>query len=131
MVTPLVLTMNPNNDNDYDQFFPKDPVDKDNLSIEIPAEPAPVLPERIASGYEPMGEIQLRGQAFRGLAGGRTPWWVLITGWLMFGFIAAVMLHLAITASSFTAWMVLAIALIPLFILVRGTIAKWSARQDR
>ena len=121
-----------NNNDDLNQFLPKDnPVDPDKLSIEIPAEQHPTPYDRVPSGYEPMGEIELRGRVFRGLAGGQIPWWVLISSWVIFGFIAALLLHAAIMTSTVTAWMFLAIALIPLFILGRGTVAKLSGRGRR
>ncbi len=117
-----------NNNNDPNQFLPGNNSDLDKLSIEIPAE-QPVSPERIPAGYEPMSEIQLRGQAYRSLAGGRTPWWILISGWVIFGFIAAVLLHAALKSSSLTMWIFFIIMVIPLFILGRGTVAKLSGRN--
>lgn len=116
-----------NDNNESKRFLPDENPDKDKLSIEIPAE-QPLHPERIASGFDPMGEIHLRGQAYRGLAGGQTPWWILIAGWGIFGCIAAVLLHAAITFSSLTIWILLIIMVIPLFILGRGTRAKLSGR---
>lgn len=47
----------------------------------------------------------------------------------MFGFIAALLLHAAIATLTFTAWMLLAVSIIPLFILLKGTIAKLSAAK--
>lgn len=116
---------------EFKQFFPDEGLDKDKLSVEIPAEQKPVYPERIPSGYEPMGEIQLRGQAYRGLAGGRIPWWVLITGWILFGGFALLMVYAIAIAWSSAAWFTLAIAAIPLIILWRGTRAKLSSRRRR
>lgn len=78
-----------------------------------------------------MGEIHLRGQAYRGLAGGRTPWWILISGWFVFGSIVAVLLHAAIAATSLTLWIFLIIMVIPLFILGRGTLAKLANRGQQ
>jgi hypothetical protein len=117
-----------NNNNDPNRFLPDNNSDPEKLSVEIPAE-QPINPERIPTGYDPMGEIQLRGQAYRGLAGGRIPWWILISGWVIFGFIAAVLLHAALKSSSLTLWILFIIMVIPLFILGRGTLAKFSARN--
>lgn len=117
-----------NNNNESDRFLPDENFDNDKLSIEIPAA-QPVHPERIASGFDPMGEIQLRGQAYRGLAGGQIPWWILISGWAIFGCIAAVLLHAAIKSASLTIWILFIIMAIPLFILGRGTAAKLTRRR--
>lgn len=112
-------------------FLPENKLDEDKLSIEIPAQQMPIPPDRIPSGYDPMGEIQLRGQASRSLASGRVPGWVLLTGWIVFGSFALLMTYVAIKSSSFTAWFFWAIALIPLFILWKGTKAKASNRRRR
>lgn len=117
-----------NDNNESNRFFPDENLDRDKLSIEISAE-QPAHPDRIPSGYDPMGEIQLRGQAYRGLAGGQIPWWILISGWVIFGFIAAVLLHAAIKSASLTLWILFVIMVIPLFILGRGTTAKLSGRR--
>jgi len=116
------------NKNDFNQFLPDESLEPDKISVEVPAEP-PIAPERIPSGFDPMGEIGLRGQAYRGLAGGRTPWWILISGWFVFGSIVGVLLHAALHGSSLTLWILLIIMVIPLFILGRGTIAKLSNRN--
>jgi len=117
-----------NNNNDPNRFLPDENLDHDKLSIEIPAE-QPLTPEGIPRGYDPMSEIELRGQAYRGLSGGRIPWWILISGWVIFGFIAAVLLHAALKSSSLTLWILFIIMVIILFILGRGTAAKLSGRS--
>lgn len=127
--------MSNNNDSASDQFKQYLPdennLDKDKLSIEIPAEQHPTQYDRVPSGYEPMGEIQLRGRIFSGLAAGQTHWWVLISGWFIFGFITALLLHAAIATLKLTAWMLLAVSIIPLFVLLKGTIAKLAADRRR
>ncbi|QZZ22188.1 hypothetical protein J5X98_07300 [Leptothermofonsia sichuanensis E412] len=120
-----------NEKDEFNQFFPDESLDKDKLSVEIPAEQNPLYPERIPSGYEPMGEIQLRGRVFKGLAEGRIPWWVLITGWLLFGGFALLMVYAVATSSSFMTWLTLAIAAIPVFILWKGTRAKLAFNRRR
>jgi len=42
---------------------------------------------------------------------------------------AFLLLHVALTLSSFTAWFGVAIALLPLIALGRGTLAKWMGRD--
>jgi len=116
-----------NNKDEFNQFLPNESVDPEKLSIEIPAEQS-LTPDQIPAGFDPMGEIHLRGQAYRGLAGGRSPWWILITGWFVFGCIFAVLLHAALTVGSLTSWIFLLIMTIPLLILGRGTAAKMVNR---
>jgi hypothetical protein len=123
---------NESQNNQFNRYLPdENRLDRDKLSIEVPAEQHPLEYDRVPSGYDPMGEIQLRGRVFRGLAGGQTSWWVIISGWLIFGFIAALVLHAAIATSSWAMGLLLAIALIPLIVLARGTAAKLSAGRRR
>lgn len=117
-----------NNKDDINKFLPNESVDPEKLSFEIPAE-QPLTPEPTPSGFDPMGEIQLRGQAYRGLASGQIPWWVLISGWFVFGAIFAVLLHAALTSGSLTVWIFLIIMTIPLLILWRGTVAKRAGQE--
>jgi len=58
----------------FERFPPEEKLDKDNLFVEIPSQPPPLHPDRVPSGFEPMGEIQIRGRAFRGLANGQIGW---------------------------------------------------------
>lgn len=114
---------------EFDDFLPERK--PENYSIEIPAEQRPFENNRIPSGYDPMGEIELRGRVFSGLASGRVRWWVLITGWIIFGSFALVMISVAITSSLVVGLIYLAIAAIPIIVLFRGTIAKLSRRNRR
>ncbi len=109
---------------DLNRFLPEDSTTPDQLSIEIPADSNPYVPEQLPSGFDPMGEIELRGRAYRGLAAGQMPWWILIAGWVIFGFFAAILLHAAITSPSLTLWILLVFMLLVLLILGRGTLAK-------
>ena len=111
---------------DSKQFFPDDEIGRDRIIVEVPINPKSPYEERVPSGYAPMSEIYLRGRAFRGLAGGRIPWWVLISGWIFFGSLALLILISAITSAGFGALPVLVFVTIPLIILWRGTIAKLS-----
>ena len=113
------------------QFFPDDKLDSDRIVVEVPAEQKSPYQERLPSGYDPMGEIYLRGTAFRGLAGGRIPWWVLISGWIFFGGSALLIVISAIASASFAALPVLIIVTIPLIILWRGTTAKLSIKKHK
>lgn len=123
------LTMN--NTNEPNPFFDDDKVNNDKLFIEVPPDQTPPYQERIPSGYDPMGEIHLRGRAFRSLSAGTIPWWVLISGWLIFGWLALLILIDALLLQSFALVIVLGLAAIPLLILWRGTAAKLSTTKRR
>lgn len=120
------------NENEEDkQFFSDENLGNDKLYIEIPAEQQSPYQERIPSGYDPMQEIYLRGRAFRSMSGGGIPWWVLISGWLIFGGLALLMLITAIASQSFELLFPLVIISIPVLIVCRGTLAKLSNNKRR
>lgn len=115
---------------EYQQFFQKD-ISDDPIVYEVPADPKPLYQGKIPSGYDPMGEIHLRGRAYRGLAGGRIPWWVLISGWIMFG---SCFLMVLIPMVMSAAWSLLPIFIfisLPIIILWRGTASKLAARKHK
>ena len=103
----------------------------DEIFIEVPSTPHYPYPERIPSASDPMGEIQIRGRALRTLGGGNVRWWVLISGWLMFGAIFLATASIAIFAQSYMLIFPLAITAIPLFPLWRGTAKKIARRHLR
>lgn len=115
---------------EHKQFLPDDEIDRDRLVVEVPQSPTPYQ-ERVPSGYDPMGEVYLRGRAFRALAGGRIPWWVLISGWIIFGGLALLILVLAITSAAYGLLPALVIITIPLITLWRGTMAKLSIEKHK
>jgi Na+/serine symporter len=78
-----------------------------------------------------MSEIYLRGRAFRGLAEGRIPWWIIISGWIVFGSFALMALSAAILSGSLFTLPILAIAAILCLILWRGTVAKRSIEKHK
>lgn len=121
----LVMT----EENGFNSFLPEKRK-KDDLFVEIPAQQTPP-PDRIPSGFDPMGEIELRGRASGRLAGGQVPWWVLISGWIMFGILAFAIVHVAIASSFRAGWFLLAVAAILLVILLRGTTAKLTVKKRR
>jgi hypothetical protein len=120
-----------NNKDEFNQFSLKKKLDRGEVSNEISASQKRPEPERIPSGYDPMGQIQLEGRAYRSLAGGRIPWWVLITGWTIFGSIASLFIFAIISSFSLTALFPLVIAIIPLLILWKGTVAKLSRKNSK
>lgn len=120
-----------NENNEPNQFFRNEKLEEDQIFVEVPTDQLSPYHERIPSGYDPMGEIYLRGRAFSSLSGGRIPWWVLISGWLIFGGSALLILIAAITSQSLTGLLPLAFAVIPVLILWRGTLSKLSSTQHR
>jgi|SRR5919202_4534122 hypothetical protein len=142
-----------NENDEAKQFFGNEELDEGKLFIEVPAEPKPHYQEKIPSGYDPMGEIYLRGRAYRGLSGGSAPWWVIISSWLIFGGLALVVLVavlpgiLSALVDVFSAHSVIdglqktfifLMSLLPLgfsalllIVVWRGTFAKISSRKRR
>ncbi len=118
---------------EYKEFLPNDELDSERIVAEYSVDPKSPYQdqEKIPSGYDPMGEIYLRGRAFRGLAGGRIRWWVLISGWIIFGGLALVILIPVITSAAFELLPALVIVSIPLIILGRGTVAKLSTQKPK
>jgi hypothetical protein len=108
-----------------------EPSEGEGYFVEIPAEQKSPNRERIPSGYDPMGEIHLRGRAMRSLSGGRIPWWVLISGWVIFGAFALYVLIIAVVSRSWTMLPALVLIAILLLILWRGTRSKLSSSKQR
>jgi len=111
--------------NDFNEYLPEQKPEE--YSIDIPAEPVPIQPGRIPSGDDPMGRIEQRGIVYSNLARGRTPWWILMAGWVVFGGLTLGLLKMAI-AGSIVSWVLLVISLLPLVILAQGTLVKIKAR---
>jgi hypothetical protein len=119
------------NNDKHDPYLPPRKSDKDRFIVEIPLESKMPKPDRLPSGFDPIQSIGLEGRAFRGLAGGRIPWWVLITGWIIFGSFALLTLSLAITSGVISSLLILFINGIPIVILWRGTAAKFTVDRHK
>ncbi|MGF1523502.1 MAG: hypothetical protein ACFBSF_14395 [Leptolyngbyaceae cyanobacterium] len=112
------------------QFFEHPPSENDRLFVEVPADRLSPYPDKIPNGYDPMGEIYLRGRASRNIASGGIPWWVLITGWMFLTGSVLLILMAAIAAGPvFLAYLFL--TAIFWIILWRGTNAKLKRRRRR
>lgn len=118
-----------NNDESENYFGQSSNFDSDKIRVEIPAEQEPIYQQRIPSGYDPMGEIYLRGRAMRNLSSGTKPWWVLISGWVLFGGLFFLVLGIAISSISLALIPYLIISGVPVLIVLRGTLAKLSAKK--
>ncbi|MEA5593144.1 hypothetical protein [Rivularia sp. UHCC 0363] len=117
---------------EFKQFLPDAEFEPEQIVYSVPPNDQPLDREKMPSGYDPMGRIKLEGIAFRGLAAGRIPWWVLITGWFVFGIVTFAMLIPAIALFASDLIMLLptlVISSIPFVILWRGTAAKLSVKK--
>jgi hypothetical protein len=72
----------------------------------------------------------LEGRAYRGLSGGRMPWWVIISAWIIFGLPCLVITLIAATSGDLSLLAVLAFPAIILIVLWRGTQAKISNQRE-
>ncbi|WP_414620078.1 hypothetical protein [Calothrix sp. CCY 0018] len=122
---------------EFKQFLPDEEFESEQIVYSVSVNDEPTYQEKMPSGYDPMGRIELEGIAFRGLAAGKISWWVLITGWFIFGIVSFAMLipAIALLASEFTSAMImllpaLLISCIPLVVLWRGTAAKLSVKNQ-
>lgn len=116
------------NNDDYRKFLPdqEEPIDREHIVVEIPADQPSPYQEKIPSGYDPMGEIYLRGRASRTIADGRIAWWILISGWVML----VLFLLMAVMAVPVPKLLIILLGtMIPLSILWRGTMAKIAMKK--
>ncbi len=111
-------------------YFDNLGLDKSKIVVEIPAE-QPVFPERLPSGFDPMGEIYFRGRAYRGLSGGRIPWWVLISAWITFGGMFVLILGMTFTSPGFGMLLPLFLTSLSLIVTLRGRLAKLSQKKQK
>ncbi|HIK46031.1 MAG TPA: hypothetical protein IGR64_14285 [Leptolyngbyaceae cyanobacterium M65_K2018_010] len=109
--------------NDFNDYLPEPK--RQDYSVEIPADQPPLNLNRVPSGNDPMGRIEQRGMVYRRLARGQAPWWLLIAGWVVFGGLALGLLKMAL-AGSILSWVLFALSLLPLLIMLQGTLAKAS-----
>jgi hypothetical protein len=105
-----------------------------NPSKETFTEIPPPLPPRIdkaLAGYSPMEQIEIEGQVYRGLTSGHIPWWVILSGWIVFGLPCLGVVIVAVTSGD----LYLLLPFIPVFIVLwivwRGTQAKRAAEREK
>lgn len=118
-----------NNDEPKNYFGVESNFTSDKIRVEISTYEEPIHQQRIPSGYDPMGEIYLRGRAMRNMSSGTIPWWVLISGWVLFGGMFFLLLGIVISSISLELIPVLMISGIPLLIVLKGTVAKLSTKK--
>lgn len=114
--------------NDFNDYLPEQKPEE--YSIEVPADQAPLNLDRVPSGQDIMGRIEQRGIAYSRLARGLAPWWVLVSGWVVFGGLALGLLKMGL-AGNIVSWILLVMVILPLIILAQGTLAKLSSNSQR
>lgn len=116
--------------NEFQPFFEDSSAQNCPIFIEVPP-PLPPTIEKAPLGYDPMERIALEGRAYRSLASGHQPWWVMVLGWLIFGLPLVMVAVFAVAAGD---PIVLGAAVMPaifLLIMWRGTQAKRSQQRER
>jgi len=115
--------------NEFQAFLGDSPVQNGSTFTEVPP-PLPPKIEKAPLGYDPMERIALDGRAYRGLASGHSPWWVMVLGWIIFGL---PLLMTAVFAVTTGAPVLAGAAVMPaifLWIMWRGTQAKLALKKE-
>ncbi|WP_224087145.1 hypothetical protein [Nostoc sp. MS1] len=119
-----------NNDEPENYFEQYSNFSSDKIRVEIPADQEPMYHQRIPSAFDPMGNIYVEGRAMRSMSSGTMPWWVLFAGWVLFGGLFFMLLGVAISSLSFALIPSLIISGVPVLVVLRGTLAKLSAKKS-
>ncbi len=124
--------MSNNNDRDYPEGdYGLLQEEKPVYGVDVPVSPSMHSYDRIPSGYDPMGEIELRGRSYRSLASGRMPLWVLVGGWLFLGIPSFCLSILILISGGWTMLPIFLMANILPVILWRGTQAHFTKKKKR
>lgn len=95
---------------------------------EVPLTP-PVVVSKAPSGYTPMSQVYLEGQAYSRTASGTAPWWVLISGALVF--VGSSMIIVLATGDFILILTSLPFLALIVMIVWRGTRAKLIAQKQK
>ena len=102
------------------------------LFTEEPSSLPPPPIQKAPTGLAPMGRIELEGRAYRGLASGNQPWWVLIAGWTLAGLCClVVLLSVGAVGGQFEMLGVIAFCSVLVWIMYRGTCAKLERQEEQ
>lgn len=71
-------------DEEFEKFLADPDAVERRQFTEVPPSPPPIIVSKAPSGYTPMSQIELEGQAYSGVASGTVPWWVLISAAIVF-----------------------------------------------
>ncbi len=91
--------------------------------------PPPVVVSKVPSGYTPMSQIELEGQAYSGMTSGTVPWWVLTSGAVVF-VVSSLGMALA-TGGSIVLLIIIPFLALPMMIVWRGVRAKLIAQKQK
>ena len=110
--------------NEFEKFLVDSNAVEPRQFTEVPP-PPPVIVSKVPSGYTPMSRIELEGQAYSGMTSGTVPWWVLISGAVVF---VAPSLGMALATGNIV---VLLVTILFLALVWRGVRAKLIAQKHR
>lgn len=117
-----------NKTDDFRQFLADPNAANRKQFTEVPP-PLPPTIDPMPTGYAPMSRIELEGRSYRGFTSGDVPWWVLISGAIVF---VLPSLGLVIAAGDLRMLLVVAPFLaMPVAIVWRGIGAKLSAQKEK
>ncbi len=111
--------------NEFDKFLVDPRVVEPKQFAEVPPSPPPMIISKAPSGYAPMSQIELEGQAYSGVTSGTIPWWVLISAAVVF---VVPGLAMALASGNVIA---LLIPVLPLAIVLRGVRAKLISQKHK
>ena len=116
--------------NEFDKFLVDPNAVEPRQFTEVPPSPPPIIVSKAPSGYAPMSQIELEGQAYSGVASGTVPWWVLISAAFVF---VVPSLGLALTTGNFIALLatILFMALVLRGVRAKLTVQKKEQRRSR
>lgn len=123
--------MTSDNDDEFRKYLVPTEPDKPVRVSEVPSQ-IPEAVEKAPSGLAPMSRVELEGRAYRGMAGGNIPWWVLISG-VVFLVLPAVGLLLAAIVDTDWSMLLLAVPFLAVFLAIvgRGISAKLRVQEKR
>jgi hypothetical protein len=113
------------------QYPPRERIPAAELFIEVPPTHQYPYQDRIPAALYPMGEIYIRARVLRTLGSGNVRWWVLISGWIIFGGISLLLAAIILARQSYALIFPLAVAGIPLVSVCKGTAKKLTQSNRR
>lgn len=117
-----------NEPNDFQQFLTDPDAPPRKQFTEVPP-PLPPTIDPMPTGLAPMSRIELEGRSYRGFASGEVPWWVLISGAVVF--IVPGLCMAIVAGGIWSILIVLPILSLPIAIVWRGIHAKLVAQKEK
>ena len=110
--------------NEFEKFLVDPNAVEPRQFTEVPP-PPPVIVSKVPSGYAPMSQIELEGQAYSGMTSGTVPWWVLISAAIV---LVVPSLGMALATGNV---IVLLVTILFLALVWRGARAKLNAQKHK